>query len=290
MDLRGYIKNQGQIERAKRLAIKGLLNYQPWIFSEDFETGVGLEWAHGRTTGLVYYPDIDRGLIDNSPELKRLIIEPENYKEFHQSNAMLRRLYDGIVDEICDKIGNISNTTFLDVGCNTGYFPQSFALRGARQSVGCDREKGFSETFDLLNELLGTQVEFYETFYNPETRRISRIGQHDVVVSMAVLCHLSEPLNHIKCLSELAQKGLFVWTLVNEDIGYTVHYGHPQGHYKEDNFPLCFDNDVTCSEGLLRKSLELTGFNHIYEIPAGNSTLPSFNKTGFTLKGFLGMR
>lgn len=290
MDLRKYIKSKSQIEKAKQLAIGGLLNYQPWIFSDDFETGVGMEWTDGEYAGLVYYPDIDQGFLERSPELRRLIINPKNFRKFHESNELLRKLYDGIVDAICAKVGDVKGVSFLDVGCNTGYFPQCFALRGARESAGCDREKNFSETFDLLNDILGTRAVFYDSFYNTKTREIVGIKQYDVVISMAVLCHLSEPLNHLKCLGALARRGLFVCTLVNNDKGYTVHYGETKGDYEEDNFPLCFDDKVSVSEGLLRRSLELMGFNRIYEVTANDSALPSFNWGEFGLRGFWGMR
>lgn len=273
MDLRRYVKTKRQIDAAKELEIKGLLNYQPWLFSEDFQTGVGLEWTEGRHSGLVYYPDIDRALLDSSPELKRLVVDPQNYKKFHEANSKLRQLYDGIADDICAKIDDVDKTSFLDVGCNTGYFP----LRGARQSAGGDREKSFSESFDLLNALLRMWFKFYDAYYEPKTHPISGMSQFDVVVSMAVLCHLSQPLNHIRCLASLAKKGLFVWTLVNEDRGYTIHYAEPRGDYKDDEFPFCFDREIVSSKALLQKSLELMGFKYIYEIPARDSNLPQFS-------------
>ncbi len=290
MDLRSYIKSSTQIETAKQLAIRGLLNYQPWIFSDDFETGVGLEWDEGEFVGLTYYPDIDKGLLEQSPELRRLVINPERYEKFHYSNDRLRRLYDGIADEICSKVDDVSKTSFLDVGCNTGYFPQSFALRGAGGAARCDREGHFSDTFALLNGILGTEAKFYNAFYDPKMRRIEGMNQHDIVLSMAVLCHLSEPLNHLTCLGALASQGLFVWTLVNDDDGYSLRYGEPSGDYRDDPFPLCFDTLITISEGLLRKSLELMGFQSIYEIPSPDSTLPVFKWKGCRLKGFLGLR
>ncbi len=203
---------------------------------------------------------------------------------------MLRRLYDGIVDEICMKFGDVSKMGFLDVGCNTGYFPQSFILRGAGESAGCDREKNFTETFDLLNGILGTRAVFINSFYNPKIRKITGVKQYDVVISMAVLCHLSEPLNHLYALGALAKKGLFIWTLVNNDQGYTVRYGEPMGDYKEDKFPLCFDTGVCVSEGLLRKSFELMEFKNVYEIPHSGSNLPSFGWREYRLRGFLGVR
>jgi hypothetical protein len=290
LDLRKFIKDKTHVETARQLAIRGLLNYQPWIFSDDFETGVGLEWSEGQFSGLVYYPDIDRSLLEGSPELRRLIIDPARYKEFHEANVKLRQLYDGIVDAICKKVGDVRQLSFLDVGCNTGYLPQSFALLGAREAAGCDREGYFAETFDLLNAVLGTKARFYKSFYNPLSREIEGIREHDVVLSMAVLCHLSDPLTHIKCLGNIAGKALFVWTLVNEDEGYSIRFGEPQGHYKQDSFPLCFDNEITISEKLLQRSLELLGFRHVFEIPARDSSLPSFGWRGCSLRGFLGIR
>lgn len=290
MDLRKYIKNKEQVETAKQLAIRGLLNYQPWVFSDDFETGVGMEWMEGDFSGLVYYPDIDQALLERSPELRRLIIDPGKYTKFHEANCSLGQLYDGIVHDVCKYVGDVRQLSFLDVGCNTGYLPQSFALLGAKEATGCDREGHFAETFELLNSILGTNTIFQKAFYDPQSREIKELKEYDVVLSMAVLCHLSEPLNHMACLGSLAKKAVFVWTMVNEDEGYTVHFDEPQGHYEQDKFPLCFDNKVTISNKLLKKSLELLGFKHIYEIPSGDSNPPLFDYPGCSLRGFLGIR
>ncbi len=289
MDLRTRIRNPRLIERAKRLVIRGLLNYQPWIFSDTLETGVGWEWSNQEFVGLVYFPDIpERNL--HSPELRRLLIDPARYEEFHEANARLRRVYDGIVDELCMKLGEISKLSFLDVGCNTGYIPQSFALRGAREAAGCDREKGFADTFALMNDILGTRVKFHDAHYELKDRAIRGVKPHDIVLSMAVLCHQAEPLSHLAALASVAKKGLFAWTLVNDDADYTIHLGEPQGEYKEDVFPLCFDHDITLSESLLRRSLKLLGFTRINEVPSPAAGLPRFAWRGVALRGFLAIR
>ena len=289
MDLRGYIKDARIIERAEQLVLKGLLNYQPWIFSDRLETGVGLEWTKQDYVGLTYWPDIDKRLLE-SPELRRLLIDPASYSAFHEANIGLRRLYDGIADEIWTRTGKTTTFTFLDVGCNTGYMPQSFYLRGASESAGCDREKGFKETFALLNEILGTRTQFYDAHFDPQAREIRGVKPHDVVVSMAVLCHQAEPLSHLATLASLANVGLFVWTFINDDSGYTIHLGEPTGQYAEDTFPQCFDYNTTISEELLRKSLGLLGFKEIHEIPSRESGLPRFSWHGVEFRGMLALR
>lgn len=289
MDLRGFIKDDRLVERARQLVIRGLLNYQPWIFADRLETGVGLEWLEQTYVGLVYYPDIDQGLLQ-SPDLQRLVIDPARYAQFHAANARLRRLYDGIVDEVSARLGTISTLSFLDVGCNTGYMPQSFAKRGARRAGGCDREPGFAETFALLNEILGTRAAFHASGYDPRARAILGIEPHDIVLSMAVLCHQAEPLCHLAALASVARVGVFAWTLVNDDPGYTIHLGEPKGHYKEDVFPLCFDRDTTLSFDLFKRSFELLGFKEIQEIPSREAGLPEFSWHGAPLRGLLALR
>lgn len=64
MDLRKFITKPSQAKEAKRLVIRGLLNYQPFIFADDLETGAGYEFMHGEFSGLVYWPTIDKRIFD----------------------------------------------------------------------------------------------------------------------------------------------------------------------------------------------------------------------------------
>ena len=45
MDLREYNPSPAQLNRARDLVIGGVMGYQPWIFADDFECGVGLEFS-----------------------------------------------------------------------------------------------------------------------------------------------------------------------------------------------------------------------------------------------------
>lgn len=288
MDLRPFSPSLEQLGRARELAIRGLMTYQPWIFAADLETGVGLEFELDAPVGLVHYPTIDPKLLD-SPQLRRIILPPDRAAEFHRANQRLRLLYETIADQLCAAIGGIAGATTLDVGCNTGYFPIAFARRGARHAIGCDRQD-FSESIDLLNEITGIRPTFVAARYDPRSRTVGVVDPADIVTSLAVLCHLSDPLQHLACLGDLARKALFVWTIVNRDSGMTLYYGEPRGDYPGDRFPFCFDNRVCPSIDLLRRSFELMGFRTIIDFPGLDNDLPRYSVHGFPFHGMLGLR
>jgi SAM-dependent methyltransferase len=290
MDLKNRIQDPRQLEAAAHLAKRGLIYYQPFIFSSRLETGVGFEFAEGKKTGLVYCPDIPLENLQASPELRRLIVDPVYYNQFHEANAKLRQLYEFFMETICDHVGDVRNTTFLDVGCNSGYFPVGFALRGAKKSVGSDREKNFSEAVQFLNAICGTRAEFLDAHYDSRIHCIPGCPSFDVVTSMAVLCHLSDPLFHLEFLGSIARKAVFLWTLVNDDEGYTLHLGEPRSDYKEDRFPLCFDNKICLSRNLIQKSFELMGFKKVIRVPEYENGLPSFSWAGYSLEAILAIK
>lgn len=140
MDLRSLIKSAGQIEDARRLALRGLLSYQPYIFSDTFATGAGLSIlaGHLKDPPAVYCSDATAD--DTDPAFfAREFAKEEQRKEFFSANEAMRRFYDGMVDQIAAALGPLDDISVLDVGCNTGYFPLAFARRGARQAKGIDQ-------------------------------------------------------------------------------------------------------------------------------------------------------
>ena len=291
MDLRKYISNN-QLEKAKKLIIEGVLGYQPFVFSENLETGVGLEFEKGEYLGLAYYPDIDNELISNSPSLKRLILDAKHFNSFHKANANLSLLYDTFIDEICQKVGDVANTTFLDVGCNSGYFPLSFAMKGAKEAAGCDREYSFAKTINLLNQITGTDVVFLKKHYDSKIHTIANCKPYDVVTCVTVLMHISDTLFFLNTIGSLAKKALFIWTQLNDDPNNTIHYpDEPRGVYKDDKFPLCFDYKIHPSVPLIYKSLELMGFKEFYEFPTNDEIFYSYSLNGCNFyKGILALR
>ncbi|HEY0838510.1 MAG TPA: DUF1698 domain-containing protein [Azospirillum sp.] len=288
MDLREFSPSATHLECARRLAIQGLITYQPYVFADDLETGVGFEFEENYYAGLIYHPDIDPELL-KSPELRRLIVDPAHRDRFRAANGRLRRLYDHFVDSVLTHVGEPSDLTFLDVGCNTGYFPMSFARRKAKLAAGCDRQD-FSAVFDLLNEIMGTDARFIHAHYDPMTHRIDGVEPFDVVTSFAVLCHTSDPLFHLSCLGSLARKALLVWTIVNTDDAYTVHFGEPRGDYSGDGFPICFDNLVCPSDKLMVRSMNLMGFKRVVRVPELDVPALQYEWKGYPFRGYLGLR
>jgi SAM-dependent methyltransferase len=253
-----------QIERAKELGRRGLLCYQPFSFSDDYEVGVGWEFTESEYAGLIHWKDVPAAYME-SADFRRLICAPEEAPAFRAANDRLRKTYDHFADAICARLGDVSSLTFADIGCNSGYLPLAFALRGAREAVGFDRED-YGKTFALLNEILGTEAIFRRQAYDLEKRTVPGCGTFDVVTCMLVLCHLSDPMNFLSFLGRTARKALLLWNGVVQDGDLLVRFGQAGKYYKQEEFPNCFDYDTRPSTGLLRLSLELMGFTEIHQL------------------------
>lgn len=276
--------------RAEELILNGLLAYQPFVITDDLETGVGLEFADQRYVGIVYYPGLDRRRLEQSPQLRRIVVDQGLYPRFHKANSELRRLYDHLIDRICAALGGVDELSVLDVGCNAGYFPIAFCQRGVKQAAGCDREAGFARTLDFLNEVVGTRAQFINTSYNPQMRRIADCPVFDLVISVTVMNHISEPLFFLEALAGITGRALFVYGQINNDTDRSIHFGDPRGDYHGANFPYCYDNGVAISEPLLRESLKLLlGFAQVTEI-VSKPDMISLTWGGHKLRGFLALR
>lgn len=288
MDLRRYKMAPQQIEIAKDLACRGLLCYQPFIFSEQLQTGAGYEFAKiAEGAGLVYCLDPPKKYA-GIPEVERHLIDPKLFAEFADYNQRLRVLYETFIETIEQKVGPISQLELADVGCCSGYFPMSFAKRGAKRAVGYDNID-YTESFKLLNAILGTNAEFHPLAYDPYQRCIPGADTFDVVVSIAVLVHLSDPLEHLAFLGKMARKALLIWTWTAEDAPdqLVIRYVSVNRYYSEAKFPYCFDV-VQISPGLLYKSLELMGFTEIHQVTNRPEGMPDywFNRH----RGYLAIR
>ncbi len=292
MDLRPLITSKSQIEEAQRLALRGLLSYQPYIFSNTFATGAGLSIlaGHSRNPPAIYCADATAN--DTDPAFfAREFAKEEQREEFFAANEAMRRFYDGMVDQIAAAVGPIEEMSVLDVGCNTGYFPLAFARRGARQAKGIDRID-YSPTVSLLNEICGTSVQFGLWKYDDA---LAAFEQHDLVLSIAVLVHMSEPLRHLAWLGSNARKALMVFTPCHDASGsqahsstkkpglgvagradtpdYSIQFHSVNRYYEDARFPHCFDT-TTLSEPLLRLAFKKMGFTRVIEITAARDTMP----------------
>lgn len=276
MDLRAYGLNKRQIEEFTHLACRGLMCYQPFVISDALQTGAGYEFAKvAEGAGLVYCAERPAEYAGNA-SVDRLLIDPEIRGDFADYNQRLRVLYDSMIDMVGEKLGPISGLTVADVGCCSGYFPLSFAQRGAKRAVGYDLVD-YAPTFSLLNEILGTRAEFVHSGYIGANGGITDADSFDVVFSIAVLVHLSDPLQHLAFLGRMARRALVVWTWTseNEEDQMVIRYGSVNRYYEHARFPYCFDI-MQISPGLLKRSLELMGFTEVHPIVNKPEGMPDY--------------
>lgn len=289
MDLREHKISDEQINQAAELACKGLMCYQPFQFSDDLMTGAGYEFAKiAEGAGLVYAKEIPDGIDPNNEAVQRHLIDPCILPEFKDFNRRLDVLYQSMIDLTLQHVGKPEDLTFADVGCCSGYFPLVFSQRGAKEAVGFDRED-YSRTFNLLNDILGTNADFQNKPYRGDIGEIENAGIFDVVCSIAVLVHLSDPLSHLAFLGRSARKAILVWTWTSEDQeeDMTISYKSINRYYEHQQFPFCFDV-MQISPTLLRRSLELMGFTEIYELENCPDGMPGYWFERH--RGFLGVR
>ncbi|MBI4266917.1 MAG: DUF1698 domain-containing protein [Chloroflexi bacterium] len=268
MDLRRYNLTEKQILEARKY-----LNYQPFVISDNIQTGVAYGFLYGEGNPMV----MEKGEVTE-----------DEWEKFTDANGRMRKMYDDWIDATAAAVGGLSGLSVADMGCNTGYFLYRFMEKGASKCVGYDRGN-HADAFKFLNRITGDEVHFVHKAYNPLTHQARGYHKFDVVISSAVMCHLSDPLNYLSFLASHTKKALLLHTMVSDEDAYNVAYGKPNRYYKNDPFPICFDNHVTISHGLLLESLRLAGFSHVQEIEYCDAWLPwdwyHYQKTFIALKG-----
>ena len=273
MDLTSRIRTPADLEQAKALIVGERFFYQPFRLAADLEVGGGYEFINRRPgAGMVYWPAYEQER-ERFPGPAVKTVGAAVLPEFTAANQALREVYDGFVEQICERVGDIRSKSVADVGCSNGYMPVSFALRGARLAVGYD-QNDHSGCFRFLNRLLGADARFVHARYDLAEGRMPRCPGGDIVVSMSVLQHMTEPLRHLHFLRSVTGQALFLMTNAWDDDDYVMRYGEPNAT-SNHAFPWCFDNSVYPSEKLLRKALEKAGFGPIEELefrlPAGTA-------------------
>ena len=160
MDLRRLIKSEHQVDAARRLALRGLLSYQPYIFSDAFAVGAGPSIFAGHDKADQHAISIFSDAVPMMPIRSFVLASSRRTSSsgFFAANEAMRSFYDGLVDQIADALGPINDLSVLDVGCNTGYFPLAFA-RGEPPGKG-HRPHRLCAEVALLNEICGTSVQF----------------------------------------------------------------------------------------------------------------------------------
>lgn len=193
----------------------------------------------------------------------------------YEANRRLAAMYDGFIEKIvsiCPPGGS-----YLDFGCNNGYFPVKASLAGVRTTAGVDLGD-YSAQFRVLNEITGASAKFSLGHYDPTRHSISMkeplgVPQYDVVSTSALLCHLPDPLHFLKAISQLASKAVFIWNGFVESEELLIRYS-PPNKFSDAEFPNGFDDATSISLGLLHLSMAKLGFVHGEEIKISPDWMP----------------
>jgi hypothetical protein len=245
MDLRGCNLSPAKIELASRL-----LNYQPFFISDDLQTGVAYSWLYS----------------EDARTQPPLVFHHEHWNsqwdKITSANARLRQMYDDFIEELASRFPGGS---LFDVACNNGYFPVRAATRGMRGCAGSDRETGFGESIQFLNDAFGTNARFILAPYDPTLGRgADAVPQFDVVVATAILCHIPDPLNFLAYLGAIAKEAIFFWGQMLDTDELAISYQPPHEELSTfHTFPYCFNDNTRISKGLFRESARLMGFREV---------------------------
>ena len=244
------------------------LYYQPFIISDDIQTGAAYSWAYSDD------PRTKPSLVFNRNEYSEL-----EWSRINDSNQRLRSMYDDLLDEVASRF---PGGTLFDVACNNGYFPVGAELRGLR-GTGMDMND-YSRSFNCLNSALGTKAIFLNLIYDSEKHELPIKDQFDVVVASAIMCHLPDPLNFLAAIGKIARRGILFWGQVIDTEQLIISYKQPHSELSRlTDFPHCFNDNTRISRGMFKESMKLMGFNSVIEIEPRNTWLPQYLPYSFDL-------
>ena len=261
MDLRPFHPPKALTDEAARL-----LRYQPFILDDDRHTGVAYVW--------LYRPDPTAATPQDFFFDRRTTPEAV-WTKAYAANIRVAAMYDAFVKrivEICPKPGS-----YLDFGCNTGYFPVSASVAGVQTTMGVDLGD-YSQHVRLLNDITGASTRFSVGAYDPSSHTISLQNdfgteQYDVVSTNAVMCHLPDPLHFLKALARLASKAIFIWDSFVDSDELLIRY-LPPNIFSDAEFPNGFDSCTSISLGLLKLSMDKLGFGRHEELEIHPEWMP----------------
>jgi hypothetical protein len=261
MDLRRFNLAPAEVNAAKRL-----LAYQPFIISDDACTGVAYSWLHTERPEFAYLP------MDKVHERSRM--GNEHFALALETTARLIKTYEHFARTLCDLFPGAS---YLDVSCNTGWFPVVASQNGMGECAGLD-PGDFGEAVAFLNRIAGGRAEFIRGGYLPvppslALRTATGAGplgrQFDVVSNLEFLCHLADPLHFLHALASVARKAIFLWSGFIDSPELAIRFNPPLASAPpgfHDYFWGKFSNGTAMTTALLRQSMQMLGFTKMMEV------------------------
>lgn len=267
--------------------------YQPFVFSDACCSGAGYSWMTGepilamdRNTGTAY-----RWIGPGKPlTIEAFDPTSESYSRFSELSARLAAMYESWIESVCESLGDVRGLSVLDTAANAGYFLFRFLERGASTATGYDR-LDLSHVYTLLNGLTGCRVDFRCVPYDMSNHTIRGAEKADIVISTAIMCHLSDPLYYLNFLGSLTRRALLLFSSFDDHDGrFRITFEGARQYYPESPFPICFDKLTCISRSLLDFGLKEMGFKQIVELPRQDSWIPDSWFQGGKFKAFVAMR
>jgi SAM-dependent methyltransferase len=251
MDLRRYNLSVDQIERAIKV-----LNYQPFIISNDIQTGIAYSWVCS----------------GNPLATPQLIFRKSDcaWDDAAAENQRLRVLYDGFIEQIAERFPGGS---LFDVACNNGYFPVRAEMMGMRGCVASDLGRHYKYSIRFLNAVIGTGVKFIHAPYHPKFRSIMTLRKFDVVVASAILCHIASPLDFLAAISRVARHAVFFWGHMDTSSEMAVFFNRPYAGFASGRFPNAFNEGTRISRPLFDFAMQSLGFREIVQLQEPDGAL-----------------
>ena len=138
------------------------------------------------------------------------------------------------IDVALDRLGlSLADSTFLDIACATGLYSFHLAERGAGHVRGVEIRPEQVEQARLLQRLdarfAAAPLQFDHVPMSADDPAYLDGESYDVVLSLGLLYHLANPIQHLRNVRRLARRGAIVLTLTNM-------YGKPGlwSHVAED--------------------------------------------------------
>lgn len=247
MDLRSSLTTPAAVDRGA-----AVLNYQPFILTDELQTGVAYSWVSGDD------PRVAPPLVFRRHQFTA------EWPRITDANARLRAMYDCLLDEVARRV---PGGTLLDVACNNGYFPVGAERRGMR-GTGMDLND-HSKSIEFLNRTFGTKAKFLHRAYDPKSHTLPVSGQYDVTVMSAIMCHIPDPLHYLAAVAKATRRVLLFWGQMVDTQALLVSYHPPHaGLARRElvDFPNCFNDNTRLSRGLFELSARMLGFSEFVEI------------------------
>ncbi|MCP3968583.1 MAG: class I SAM-dependent methyltransferase [Lentisphaerae bacterium] len=257
---------------------KSILNYQPFIISDTFQTGCGYSFCHSGD------PRVDPPL-----SFDRNKCTEDVWAKATRANRGVAAMYDDQIKLIAELFPGKS---LLDFACNNGYFPVAAEVAGMKNCAGID-SSDYGECIKLLNKVTGSNAQFIQGLYDSEHHHCKQLENEDgepvtwdVVCASAIMCHMPDPLSLLRFLSRHAREAVFFWGQVLTTDKYLVSYDPPHLHLSAltDKFPVCFNDNTRLSISLMEDSMSWLGFSHVIEIKAQDSWVQVKSTSGNNLE------